>query len=103
MIDRERLTCIGKVTQAHGVKGDLKVAPLTDTPAYYENTREVILETGQGLRDFKKAFGATEPATDSFQLYRYLLHADFKYRNLFRVFVQGAVIHDENRDLGGSL
>lgn len=53
MIDRDRLTCIGTVSQAHGVKGDLKVAPLTDTPAYYEDSSEVILETKQGLRDFK--------------------------------------------------
>lgn len=53
LIDRDRLTCIGTVTQAHGVKGDLKVAPLTETPAYYEHSRIVILETGQGLRDFK--------------------------------------------------
>ena len=53
LIDRERLTCIGKVTQAHGVKGELKVAPLTDTPAYYEGSQSVILETRQGLRDFK--------------------------------------------------
>jgi len=46
-----------------------------------------------------KAFGATEPANDTFQVYRYFLHADLKYRNLFRVFAQGAVIHDEDRDL----
>ena len=53
LIDRERLTCIGTVSQAYGVKGELKVAPLTDTPAYYEGARSVILETGQGIRDFK--------------------------------------------------
>jgi 16S rRNA processing protein RimM len=53
LIDRDRLTCIGTVSQAHGVKGDLKVAPLTDTPAYYERSTTVILETKQGLRDFK--------------------------------------------------
>ena len=39
-----------------------------------------------------KAFGATEPANDTFQHYRYFLHADVRYRNVFRVFVQGAVI-----------
>ncbi len=53
LIDRDRLTCIGTVSQPHGVKGDLKVAPLTDTPAYYEDSSEVILETKQGLRNFK--------------------------------------------------
>lgn len=46
-----------------------------------------------------KAFGATEPANDTFQLYRFLLHADLRYRKLFRVFVQGIEAFDENRDL----
>ncbi len=46
-----------------------------------------------------KAFGSTEPANDTFELYRYMLHADFKYRNLFRIFVQGASMFDEHRDL----
>lgn len=46
-----------------------------------------------------KAFGATEPAQDTFTLYRYLVHADVKYRDLFRVFVQGAAMFDEDRDL----
>lgn len=53
LIDRDRLTCIGTVKQAYGVKGELKVAPLTDTPAYYEQCGSVILETKQGLRDFR--------------------------------------------------
>lgn len=46
-----------------------------------------------------KAFGATEPANDTFLLHRYFLHADLKYRDTFRVFVQGVVAHDEDRDL----
>jgi len=46
-----------------------------------------------------KSFGALDPTTDSFLLHRWLLHADFKYRNSFRVFVQGAAMFDENRDL----
>ncbi|MEE9295751.1 MAG: alginate export family protein [Phycisphaerae bacterium] len=46
-----------------------------------------------------KGFGATEPANDTFTLYRYFVHGDFKFRDLFRVFVQGAVVHDEDRDL----
>jgi hypothetical protein len=46
-----------------------------------------------------KAFGATEPANDTFQLYRFLLHADLKYEELFRVFVQGIEAFDEDRDL----
>ncbi len=46
-----------------------------------------------------KAFGATEPAQDTFTLYRYLIHTDLRYRKLFRVFVQGAAMFDEDRDL----
>ncbi len=46
-----------------------------------------------------KAFGATEPAQDTFTLYRYMLHADLKYRQSFRVFVQGVAAFDEDRDL----
>lgn len=46
-----------------------------------------------------KSFGSTEPAQDTFTLYRYLLHADLKYRKSFRVFVQGITAHDEDRDL----
>ncbi len=46
-----------------------------------------------------KAFGATEPSQDTFHLFRYMLHADLKYRDLFRVFVQGIAAFDENRDL----
>ncbi len=46
-----------------------------------------------------KAFGSTEPAQDTFTLYRYLLHTDLKYRNLFRVFAQGVAVFEEDRDL----
>ena len=46
-----------------------------------------------------KAFGATEPPSDTFQLYRFLFHADLQYKNLFRVFVQGIQAVDEDRDL----
>lgn len=46
-----------------------------------------------------KAFGATEPAQDTFLLHRYFLHADLRYRELFRVFVQGVTAFDEDRDL----
>ncbi len=46
-----------------------------------------------------KAFGATEPAQDTFHLFRYMLHADLKYRKLFRVFAQGIAAFDEERDL----
>jgi len=46
-----------------------------------------------------KAFGATEPPSDTFQLYRFLFHADLRYQDMFRVFVQGIQAFDEDRDL----
>ena len=46
-----------------------------------------------------KAFGGTPRSQDTFQLYRYLLHLDFKYRQSLRFFVQGIQAHDEDRDL----
>ena len=46
-----------------------------------------------------KGFGAAEPAQDSLALYRFLIHADLKYRDLFRVFVQGISAFDEDRNL----
>lgn len=55
LIDRERLTCIGIVTQAHGVKGEVKISPLTNTPQFYESAAKVILETARGLAVFAVA------------------------------------------------
>lgn len=46
-----------------------------------------------------KAFGANLRTQDTFQLYRYLLHADLKYRDTFRIFAQGIAAVDEDRDL----
>jgi hypothetical protein len=46
-----------------------------------------------------KAFGATRPSQDTFVLHRYMLHADVKYRDFFRLFAQGIAAFDEDRDL----
>ena len=45
-----------------------------------------------------RGFGAIEPAQDTFLLHRVFLHADVKYRNLFRFFVQGVNAMVEDRD-----
>ncbi|HKI97638.1 MAG TPA: ribosome maturation factor RimM [bacterium] len=50
LINRERLVCIGKVQDAHGLNGELRVKPFTDSPSYYERHAEVILDAGKGLR-----------------------------------------------------
>ena len=45
IIDREHLTCIGIVLRAHGIRGELKVLPQTDQPAYYSSMKQVFLVT----------------------------------------------------------
>ena len=46
-----------------------------------------------------KAFGSSRPAQDTFFLHQYRLFADFRYRKLARVFVEGISAHIEDRDL----
>ena len=50
LMDRERLTCIGRVAQAHGIKGELRVTPLSSTPEFFAGLNEVVLDAGKGLR-----------------------------------------------------
>lgn len=45
-----------------------------------------------------KAFGAGRPTQDTFLLHRVFLHADLKYRNVARVFLQGVNAMIEDRD-----
>lgn len=49
LIDREQLICIGIVKSAHGVRGEMKLFPLTDAPEYYRAVEEVVLATKNGL------------------------------------------------------
>ncbi|MBK8267281.1 MAG: alginate export family protein [Planctomycetes bacterium] len=44
-------------------------------------------------------FGARDPTNDTFLLYRELLHADFHYRNTFRIFVEGIDARVADRNL----
>lgn len=55
MIDRDRLTCVGVIARAHGLKGELKVTPLTEDPAFYRATERMILELPTGLRVYQVA------------------------------------------------
>ena len=43
-------------------------------------------------------FGAIEPAQDSFLLHQVFIHADVKYRKLFRFFIEGVNAMVEDRD-----
>lgn len=44
-------------------------------------------------------FGARDPSHDAYLLYRELLHADLRYRNLFRIFIEGIDARVADRDL----
>lgn len=38
---------VGAITQTHGVRGEVKVFPLTDDIARFENMKDLILDTGK--------------------------------------------------------
>jgi len=46
-----------------------------------------------------RSFGAREPTTDTFLLHRYLIHADLKYRKLFRIYAEGIDAELTGREL----
>ncbi len=48
--DYGHLTWIGTILRPHGLKGELRVRPLTDTPDYYLQEKEFLLESGEGLK-----------------------------------------------------
>ena len=50
LVDRDRLVTIGRVRDAHGVAGALKVEPITDTPEYYEGCESLYIDSREGLR-----------------------------------------------------
>lgn len=46
----EELIIIGKILKTHGLKGALRVAPLTDVPKRFQGLKSVILETRLGIK-----------------------------------------------------
>ncbi len=51
--DFEDLTCVGIVLAPHGLKGELRVRPLTDTPEYYLKQTSFVVETAETMRQFR--------------------------------------------------
>jgi 16S rRNA processing protein RimM len=45
----DSLITIGKITAPHGVKGDVRVMPLTDFPERFRELKKVLLEDGTSL------------------------------------------------------
>lgn len=53
MIDKDDLVIIGKITKSHGVKGDLKIKPLTTHPKEYLDIKSVFLCKKEEQQEFK--------------------------------------------------
>ena len=51
--DYEDLTWIGTVANVHGIQGELKIYPLTDTPEYYLETKQFLIEKAEELIPFE--------------------------------------------------
>lgn len=45
----EELYQVGAITQTHGLKGEVKVFPMTDDVSRFHNMKELLLDTGKGL------------------------------------------------------
>ena len=43
----EELYQVGAITQTHGIRGEVKVFPMTDDISRFENMKELILDTGK--------------------------------------------------------
>jgi 16S rRNA processing protein RimM len=53
LLDRDRLVCIGRVSGAHGLGGEVKVTSFIEEPERYLGVRQVVLDTVRGLRAFE--------------------------------------------------
>lgn len=43
---------IGKITNTHGVKGEVKIIPLTDNPERYSKLKKLFIEGKNGLEEY---------------------------------------------------
>ena len=43
----EELYQVGAITQTHGIRGEVKVFPMTDDISRFKNMKELILDTGK--------------------------------------------------------
>ena len=49
MLSSEELVAIGKIVAPHGVRGDVRIMPLTDFPERFRKLKEVLLANGTSL------------------------------------------------------
>ena len=43
----EELFQVGAITQTHGIKGEVKVFPMTDDVSRFKNMKEILLDAGR--------------------------------------------------------
>lgn len=48
----DKLVKIGKIAKPHGVRGTLKVLPLTDDKTRYNKLRKIYIQTRHGIKEF---------------------------------------------------
>lgn len=53
LLDYKDFTWIGTIANFHGVRGELKIFPLTDTPDYYLDVEQWFIETQGELKPFE--------------------------------------------------
>ena len=46
---KNKLISIGKIVAPHGVRGDVRVVPLTDFPDRFQGMKQIMLEDGVSL------------------------------------------------------
>lgn len=84
--------------------------PGSFTPDFFDPIKHIhvdddwTLSLGGEIRlrmesETNRNFGTRDPTNDTFLLYREILHADLKYRKLFRVYLEGADARVADRDL----
>ena len=49
-MNRDELYQVGAVVRTHGVRGEIKVYPMTDDPMRFRGMKELILDTGKELK-----------------------------------------------------
>ena len=52
-MNRDELYQVGAVVRTHGVRGEVKVYPMTDDPMRFRGMKELILDTGKELKIYE--------------------------------------------------
>ena len=53
LVDRDQMVCIGRISGAHGMQGEVKAVVLTDSPEHYTKLGEVLVDAVRGLKAYR--------------------------------------------------